>query len=155
MSPSVPTATEPSQRGAVCRNSRLKHTPRLMPITSCAALTRAWGTADSSWPHMVSSMDTSSAPRNQGLARLSRSMAQAPRPVSTASSASPGHSTMRMLGGVSPSSPCRPLHCSANGMLTVTMTRRRLWLAATRSVRAFSRSASSVISEAAPMAPAK
>src|SRR5256885_8283315 len=60
MSPTVPTATEPSQRGAVCRNSRLKRTPRLMPITSCATLTRAWGTADSSWPHMVRSEEHTS-----------------------------------------------------------------------------------------------
>jgi hypothetical protein len=40
-------------------------------------------------------------------------------------------------------------------MLTVTITSRRLCAAATRSVRACSRSASSVISEAAPIAPEK
>ncbi|MNT94678.1 hypothetical protein D3C72_2364170 [compost metagenome] len=34
ISPSVPTATDASQRGAVCKNSLRKRTPRLTPITS-------------------------------------------------------------------------------------------------------------------------
>ncbi|MNV71366.1 hypothetical protein D3C71_1643790 [compost metagenome] len=103
---------------------------------------------------MVMPIDTSMAPMNQGLARPRRSISNAPAPVSSAISASPGQSTTRSVGGRI-SRPCRPLHCSANGMVTVTMSRRRLWLAATRSVRAFSRSDSSVISDAAPIAPAK
>ena len=155
ISPTVPSATMPSQRGAVCRNSRLKRTPRLTPITSCAAFISHCGTADSSMPAMVSPMETMSAPRNQGLARLSHSISSAPAPVASASQAKPGHCTMRMLGAVRPGSPCKPAHCRANGIVTVTITSRRLWLAATRSVRACSRSASSVISEAAPIAPEK
>ena len=152
--PNVPTATDASQRGAVCRNSARKRTPRLTPITSCAALTTAWGTADRCNPAMVTAMDTSIAPMNHGLARPRRSITKAPAPVSKASSARPGQLTSRTVG-VKMSSPCRPLHCRANGMVIVTMSRRRLWLAATRSVRAFSRSESRVISDAAPIAPAK
>ena len=154
ISTSVPPATVASQRGAVRKKSARNRTPRLTPITSWAALTSPWGTADSVTPAMASPIDTTSAPMNQGLARPSRSMTSAPAPVRRASSASPGQLTARTVGGRI-SRPCRPLHCSAKGMVTVTISRRRLWLAATRSVRAFSRSASSVISDAAPMAPEK
>ena len=154
ISPTVPSATDASQRGAVCKNSARNRTPRLTPITSCAALTMPWGTADRLWPAMVRPMDTSIAPMNHGLARPSRSISSAPAPVSSAISASPGQFTTRSVGGRI-SRPCRPLNCSANGMVTVTMSSRRLWLAATRSVRAFSRSDNKVISDAAPIAPAK
>ncbi|MNT44990.1 hypothetical protein D3C72_1815420 [compost metagenome] len=112
------------------------------------------GTADRLMPATVSTMDTSMAPMNQGLARPSRSITRAPAPVSSAISAKPGQSTVRTVGGRM-SRPCRPLHCKAKGIVTVTISRRRLWLAATKSVRAFSRSESKVISDAAPIAPAK
>ena len=47
INPKVPTATVASQRGAVCRNSRLKRAPRLTAITSCAAFDSQVGIADS------------------------------------------------------------------------------------------------------------
>ena len=53
-------------------------------------------------------------------------------------------------------SPHQPLaHTIANGITTTTINKRRLCAAATRSVRAPTRSASKVISDAPPMAPAK
>ena len=151
---SVPTVTEPSQRGAVCRNSRLKRTPRLTAITSCAAFDIHPGTADSDSPATVKAIATSSAPMNHGLVRPSARIAKPPAPVATASSARPPGFTSRALGGLI-SRPCSPLHCIANGIVTVTISTRRLWAAATRSVRAPWASASSVISEAPPIAPAK
>ena len=154
ISPTVPTAIEPSQRGAVRKKSARKRTPRLTPITNCAAFTSTWGTAESVTPNMAIPIETTNAPMNHGLARPSRRITSAPAPVAAASSARPGPSTTRTAAG-NWSMPCSPLNCSANGIVTVTITRRRLWLAATRSVRAFSRSDSSVISDAAPMAPEK
>ena len=156
--PAVPSAAAPSQRGAARRNWREKRTPRLMPMTSCAALVSAVGTLDQCTPAMASAMAASSAPMNHGLARPVRRIAMAPRPVTSSSHSRPGHSAARAVGGVM-SSACRPqcclAHCMANGMLSTTTAMRSLCAAATRSVRAPARSASSVISDAPPMAPAK
>ncbi|MDT4832911.1 hypothetical protein FQZ97_664840 [compost metagenome] len=91
---------------------------------------------------------------NHGLVRPNARIASPPAPVASASRASPAGFTSRTPGGLI-SRPCSPLHCIANGIVTVTTISRRLCAAATRSVRAPADSASSVISEAPPMAPAK
>ena len=102
---------------------------------------------------MVKPIATTSAPMNQGLARPRRCISRAPAPVHNASASRPAACTTRGPAGVT-STPVRPLACKPNGITSTTTIRRRLWAAATRSVRAPTRSDSKVISEAAPTAPA-
>jgi hypothetical protein len=63
----VPSATEASQRGAVCRKPEVKRTPRLTPITNCAAFDNATGIADSVMPAMVKPIATTSDPHEPGI----------------------------------------------------------------------------------------
>ena len=152
--PSVPSATAASQRGAACKKRREKRTPRLTPITSCAAWLSAGGTADRCTSSRVRPMATSSGPMNQGLAPPVRRISAAPAPLASASHSRPGHSTTRATAGsVSSACSCQcwRAHCMANGSVSTTAAMRTLCAAATRSVRAPARSASSVISDAPPM----
>jgi hypothetical protein len=132
----------------------VKRTPRLTPITNCAAFANAAGIADSVMPAMVKPIATTSDPMNQGLARPRRCINRAPATVHTPSASSPDGCTIRGPGDVT-STPVRPLACRPKGITSTTTIRRRLCAAATRSVRAPTRSASKVISEAPPTAPAK
>ena len=103
-------------------------------------------------------MLASKAPMNHGLVRLRRTISQAPARVMPASHSRPGHSVTRpaLCRLVSTCKPQWPFaHCMAKGTESTTIIIRTLWAAATRSVRAPMRSASRVISEAPPMAPAK
>lgn len=151
----VPSTTAASQRGAERANSGVKRTPRLMPMNNWAALVSGTGRADSCTSASVSTMVTSNAPMNHGLALPSARMAKAPAPVSMNSTSMPVGSTSRDTVAALASSPCTPHSTMAKGRMTVTISTRRLWALATRSVRAPWRSAISVISEAPPMAPAK
>lgn len=100
---------------------------------------------------MVKPMDTASAEKpGVGTPELEHQQCP-PAPVASASQAKPGHCTLRTRWAASDRGlpAARPIARQKDS--TVTITSRRLCTAATRSVRACSRSASSVISEAAPI----
>ena len=80
----VPNMTETIHRGAVWMNFFSKRTPRLTPITNCAALDNSVGTADQCWPDRVNAIEANMAPMNHGLARLNRVMSHAPAPEANA-----------------------------------------------------------------------
>ena len=146
----VASATEPIQRGAMCTKPGVKRTPRLTPMTSCAALTTPCGSADKLKPLAVSSIDTANAPTNQGLVRLVLTISQQPAPVSSSHKTKPGQATTRGPGKLV-SIPCKPAHWKPKGMISVTSSTRRLCAEAMRSVCAPWRSPISVISDAAPI----
>ena len=134
-----PQATEPSQRGAVWMNSRLKRIPRLTPITSWAAFVSTVGTAEPSQPAKVKAIAANKEPMNQGLVRPSKIINPLPAAVAKPSQSKPGHCASRRPGNkeastVKPHWCCA--HCMPKGMAITTSTKRMLCAAATKSVRA-------------------
>ena len=152
-SASVCSTLPSSQRGAPWAKAGVKRTPRLMPITSCAALDSGLGTLLSWMSSAAISIATSSAPRNHGFGRRVARMASTPAPVSSASSAKPSGWNRSTAGTMSIACRCQCCldHWMAKGSTSTTTVTRTVWAAATRSVRAPARSASRVISEAPPI----
>ena len=127
-------------------------------MSNCAAFDKSVGTADQCTPDSVKPIETSKAPMNQGLVRLKATMTKAPAPVTSANPNKP-HPWATTGPGSKRASTCKPqwlcAHCMAKGKVNTTSTKRTLWAAATRSVRAPWLSASKVISDAPPIALAK
>ena len=67
---------------------RVKRTPRLTPMTSCAALVSAVGTLDRFTSAIVKPIAASSGPMNHGLARPVSRISAAPAPVASQASSS-------------------------------------------------------------------